>query len=149
MRSIIIIEYGINLVLLLVFHMHMFQLNSYFFRKHIYWMKNNIKKIMIQLGFIVVSFLLLYINKTVSIITAIILLALSIGYNIPKQKAKVPFQLTNRVKRMFLTEMILILIFIEIGGINQYLCIKLGLLNVISIILCMIANVINMPIEHF
>lgn len=149
MRSIIIIEYGINLILLLGFHMHMFQLNSYFLKKHIHWMKNNIKKIIIQLGLILVSLLLLYVNNMIGSVIAIFLLGLSIGYNLPKQKAKVPFKLTNRVKRMFLTEMILIAIFIVIGGINQYLCIRLGIINIISIVLCLIANAINMPIEHF
>ena len=98
MRSIIIIEYGINLILLLGFHMHMFQLNSYFLKKHIHWMKNNIKKIIIQLGLILVSLLLLYVNNMIGSVIAIFLLGLSIGYNLPKQKAKVPFKLTNRVK---------------------------------------------------
>ena len=149
MKSIIIIEYSINLILLLVFHMHMFQLNSYFPKKHIHWMKNNIKKMMMQVGFILVSLMLLYVNHTISMITVIILLALSIIYNMPKQKAKVPFQLTNRVKRMFLTEGILIGMVIWLGGIDTYLYIKLGILNIFSSILCMIANAINMPIEYF
>lgn len=149
MKSIIVMEYSINLILLLFFYMHMFQLNSYFFRKHIHWMKNNMKKIMIQLGFVLVSILLLYINNRISIIIASIFLALSIGYNVPKQKAKVPFQLTNRVKRMFITELILIVVCILLGGIEKYLYIKLGILNVISIMLCMVVNIINMPIEYF
>ena len=45
MKQIIITEYIINLVVLLIFHMHMFQLNSYFFKKQLHWIKNNYKKI--------------------------------------------------------------------------------------------------------
>ena len=149
MKSIIIIEYSMNLISLLVFHMHMFQLNSYFLRKHMHWMKKNIKKIMIQLGFIFISLILLCVNHLISMISVIIVLALSIIYNMPKQKAKVPFQLTNRVKRMFLTEGILIGIVIWLGGIDTYLYIKLGILNIFSSVLCIIVNAINMPIEYF
>ena len=149
MKSIIIIEYSMNLISLLVFYMHMFQLNSYFLRKHMHWMKKNIKKIMIQLGFIFISLILLCVNHLISMISVIIVLALSIIYNMPKQKAKVPFQLTNRVKRMFLTEGILIGIVIWLGGIDTYLYIKLGILNIFSSVLCIIVNAINMPIEYF
>ena len=49
MKQIIITEYIINLVVLLVFHMHMFQLNSYFFKKQLHWIKNNYKKIVLQI----------------------------------------------------------------------------------------------------
>ena len=54
MKAIIIIEYVINLIILLIFHMHMFQLNSYFLKKHLNWMKSNISKI------VIISFLALF-----------------------------------------------------------------------------------------
>ena len=39
MKVIIKIELIINLVLLMIFYMHMFQLNSYFIKKYANWMK--------------------------------------------------------------------------------------------------------------
>ena len=120
MKQIIITEYIINLVVLLVFHMHMFQLNSYFFKKQLHWIKNNYKKIVLQILLIAFPTLLLTFNNVTTSIIAIIFLALSIFYNIPKKKAKIPFKFTNRVKRMFITEILLILlIFITANFINS------------------------------
>ena len=110
MKEILIIEYIGNLIILLFFHMHMFQLNSYFFKKHSRWMKANISKIIIQLAGITLPFILFSFKNTISNILAILLLGFSIFYNFPKTKAKIPLKTTNRVKRMFITEFILILL---------------------------------------
>ena len=147
MKEIIVIDYVINLIILLFFHMHMFQLNSYFFRKHSHWMKVNFKKIIIQLLLIIIPATLLIFNNVVTNILAIILLGFSIFYNFPKSKSKVPFKLTNRVKRMLVTEIILILL---LWGItSKYdIALMLCILNVLSPILCIISNFINSPIEY-
>ena len=147
MKKIIVIEYVINLIILLFFHMHMFQLNSYFFKKHSHWLKANLKKIIIQLLLIIIPATLLIFSNVVTNILAIILLGFSIFYNFPKAKSKVPFKVTNRVKRMFITEIILILLFGLLTAkydIRLIMCI----LNVLSPILCMISNFVNSPIEY-
>lgn len=41
---IIVIEYAINFIILSLYHMHMFQLNSYFYAKHGHWMKKILEK---------------------------------------------------------------------------------------------------------
>ena len=104
MIEIIAIEYVINLALLLYFYMHMFQLNSYFFKKQMHWMKKNITKVLIQLVLVIIPTMVLLIlkNKLANIIT-LILLAISIIYNLPKGKSKRPLKITSRVKRMFFT----------------------------------------------
>ena len=95
MKQIIIIEYIINLAILLIFHMHMFQLNSYFLKKQLHWIKNNYIKIIIQILLIIFPTLLLAFNNVITYIIAILFLTLSIFYNIPKKKAKISFKLTN------------------------------------------------------
>lgn len=148
MKIVIIVEYVINLMLLLIFSMHMFQLNSYFFKKHMHWMKKNIKKVVLQILLVLIPSGLLLINNMVTDIIAIIILGISILYNIPKGKSKISLKLTSRVKRMFVTELILIVIGILIFGIDKIIWQKLGILNIISPIICIIANLINSPIEY-
>ena len=89
MKLIIILEYLINLFTLLFFHMHMFQLNSYFFKKQMRWMKANTKKIIPQIISIILPTILLCFNNIVTNILAMLLLALSIFNNLPKGKAKI------------------------------------------------------------
>ena len=148
MRLIIIIEYIINLLVLLIYNMHMFQQNSYFFKKHLLWIKKNYTKIIVQLlGIILPTLLLAFDNNIVSVI-AILLLTFSIFYNLPKKKAKIAFKITNRVKRMFITEAILIFMFFITNNNGNLIFIKLCILNIISPIIALIANFLNSPIEY-
>ena len=144
-----ILEYVINLIMLLFFHMHMFQLNSYFFKKHIHWMKTNIKKIIIQILLTIFPTTLVIFDNSITYIFAILILVISIFYNLPKSKAKIPLKITNRVKRMLVTEFIIIFLIISINNISNYIIIKLCILNILAPIMCMIANFINSPIEYF
>ncbi len=148
MKIVIIVEYVINLTLLLIFSMHMFQLNSYFFKKHMHWMKKNIKKVVLQVLLVLIPSGLLLINNIVTDIVAIVILGISIFYNIPKGKSKISLKLTSRVKRMFVTELILIVIGILIFGIDKFIWQKLAILNILSPIICNIVNLINSPIEY-
>jgi len=148
MIKIIAIEYIINLTLLLYFFMHMFQLNSYFLKKQMHWMKKNIAKVLIQIFLIIIPTALLLFKSTIANIAAIIFLAISIIYNFPKGKSKIPLKFTSRVKRMFLTEIILIVLAMLLFSFNEFIIIKLAILNIISFILCIIANIINYPVEQ-
>ena len=148
MRQIIIIEYIINLLILLFYHMHMFQLNSYFLKKHLHWIKNNYKKIIVQSLITILPTLLLAFNNNIISVIVIVSLAFSIFSNFPKNKAKIAFKITNRVKRMFITETILIfLVFISNNNWN-FIFIKLCILNILSPIIAIIANFLNAPIEY-
>ena len=73
MEIIIKIELVINLILLLLFFMHMFQLNSYFFKKYMNWVKKNIKKVLIRSIGVLIPVLLLLIQEDITNIIAIIL----------------------------------------------------------------------------
>ena len=148
MKNIIIAEYVINLLILLFYYMHMFQLNSYFYKKQIHWMKNNYIKIIKQILEITLLTLILIFNNNVAYILSVLLLAVLIFYNFPKKKAKISIKLTNRVKRMFVTEILLILIFLILNINQNVILIKLYILTIISPIIVLIANFINSPIEY-
>ena len=148
MRQIIVIEYIINLLVLLIYHMHMFQLNSYFYKKHLLWIKNNYTKIIVQLLAIILPTLLLAFDNNIVSVIAILLLTFSILYNLPKKKAKIAFKITNRVKRMFITESILIFLLFITNNNGNFIFIKLCILNIISPVMALIANFLNSPIEY-
>ncbi len=143
MTIVISILLVINLLLLLNFYMHMFQLNSYFFKKYLFWIKGNIKKVFIRNSLALLSLIILFNNDIVNIISIIILIC-SIIINIPKSKAKIPLKYTSRVIRMIITELV-------IGAIIYIIwpnIITLIILNIVCIFLCVLANTINYPIEY-
>ena len=142
MKFVIKIELIVNLILLLLFYMHMFQLNSYFFKKYSNWIKKNIKKVLIRSISVLIPVILLLIEEDITDIIAIVLLGIIIICNIPKSKAKIPLKYTHRVIRMLITETILITLVCILNN-NLYL----GLLNIFAFILCLIANIINYPLE--
>ena len=116
---------GINILVLLYFYMHMFQLNYYFLKNYCLYLKNNLKKIIINTIFIILILLLLIFQNNILNIIIVLLILLLIGINIQKGKSKIPLKITKRVIRMFLTEVILITIILLLN--NTYLI--LGLLN--------------------
>ncbi len=146
MKILIAIEYFVNLIILLCFYMHMFQLNSYFFKKHLHWMKKNYKKIIFSIFLVLLTNIFLLFDNFILNILIIFILGFSIFYNFPKKKAKIEFKITNRVKRMFFTEILLILFFIAIN-FKEYIFIKLCILNILSPVMCFLANFINYPFE--
>lgn len=145
MNIVIIIEYIINLILLLIFYMHMFQLNSYFLKKQMHWTKKNIRKTATQIMLIFVpTAIFILLNNIAGKIIVIVLLAISCFYNFPKGKSKVPLKYTSRVKRLIFTEIIIITLFLLLFK-NKI--IGLTILNIMSSIICLIANFVNYPIE--
>lgn len=148
MLYLIIIELVINLILLLVYNMHMFQLNSYFFSKHSRWMKTNWKSLAIQEAFIIIAGACFNWPVAVAII-----LAISILYNIPKKKSKIPLKFTQRVIRLFVTEAILCTLTCALCGLSPENPLTIGfiigiVLNILSPIIGIVANIINKPIEN-
>ena len=143
MKVIIKIELIINLVLLMIFYMHMFQLNSYFIKKYANWMKKNVKKILLKSILIVIPLIILFFDNNFTKIISIILLAISVLINMPRKKAKIPLKFTSRVNRMLITQ----IIFIVIVYILKADFITLGLLNIFVFLLCIVSNIINFPVE--
>ena len=147
MKTLILLEYYANLIILLVFYMHMFQLNSYIHKNHFHWMKLNITKILIKSLLILIPGILLYLNNKVFTILAILVLFISIIYNIPKKKSKISLKITSRVCRMFFTELLIITILTIISYKCNFLLLMTLILNICTPILCIICNFINYPFE--
>ena len=76
MNILISIGYITNFIVLLLFHMHMFQLNSYFFKKHMHWIKENIEKVILQILIVVLVAILHVFNNIVCNVLAIIFLGI-------------------------------------------------------------------------
>ena len=143
-KIIVNIELIINLILLLLFYMHMFQLNSYFSKRYMNWIKKNSKKVVLKSCGVLIPFIMLLFNNNVANIISVIFLAISIFFNIPKGKSKIPLKFTPRVNRMFITQFLVILLFSII--FNEL--IVLSVINIFAFVLCSISNIINYPIEH-
>ena len=144
METIIKVEFVVNLVFLLLFYMHMFQLNSYFIKKYARWIKSNSSKVIIRSVSALIPTVLLLINNNITKIIAGVILLLIIFFNIPKKKSKIPLKFTKRVIRMFIT--ISIVVTLICIFCNQ--CITFGIINVFAFLLCVIAHIINFPIEY-
>lgn len=146
MKLMIGLAYTLNLMILLTFYMYMFQLNSYSTRKYIYWINKNKKKVLISIFLIIIATSILTMNHLISNVIGIVILIFSIYDNFPKKKMKIEFKITNRVKRMYFTEIMLVVIII-MGYQSSSLYIKMGMLNISASIICIVVNFINMPIE--
>ena len=147
MKLIIGLAYILNLMILLAFYMYMFQLNSYSTRKYIYWINKNKKKILISIFLIIIATSIVRINHAISNVIGIAILSFSIYDNFPKKKMKIEFKITNRVKRMCFTEIILVVMMIVMDYQSSSLYIRLGTLNILASIICIVVNFINMPVE--
>ena len=126
---------------------HMLQLESYKNERYIKWIKNN-KTIKLKEAILIIPSIILFFNFKLGLIINIIwVLILKLLKN--KYVEKKPLVITARIKRMYLTEsLILIILGILINIYNNvYLIILLNLLIIFSYIFILLINIINSPIE--
>lgn len=138
---------------LLLYHMHMFQLNSYKPKEHKAWLKasDNQKKMWrIKVQFTVAIILYMFAGIIGKIMTIAIFVFMAI-MNRPI-KAKKPLVYTKRVKRMLITSYVIYALFILACVIFSANSLVVGLILVYIIIFIpdfvLIANFINKPIEN-
>ena len=139
--------------------MHMLQQNYYNDdNRYLKWLNNNLKKSFINFDLLFIVFIpLLFINNSVlSICIFVVLYILSyILYKkkINNEQSKKPLVVTARVKRLYVTELVLYLIIVLPMIINfketrisiYYLII--GLMIFIQWYIIVLANIINKPVE--
>ena len=136
--------------------MHFFQLNSYRFDTHSKWMKENMSKYLPHnlISVLLLIAVLVPMNITAKTVVALVLFLIAIPVEKPK-KAKKPLVCTARVKRMFLTEAVVVLIGVLAVSIpafrmqnhQSYILTSLAVAYVLSPVLCLVANLINKPAE--
>ena len=138
---------------------HMMQQNYYNDDgRYINWMSNNYKKMFLNFDILFLIFILLQFIKStlLSIIVFIVLYVISfITYKnkLEKEQSKKPLVITARVKRLFVTEIILFLLLVTsmVFRFNEYYIniyyLLIGFMIFMNWYLVLLANIINKPIE--
>lgn len=137
--------------------MHFFQLNSYRFDTHTKWIKENSRKYLTHMIFAILMLIALLFDAGIKLkaIALIVLLVAAIPSEKPK-KAKKPLVYTPRVKRMFFTELVFIAAVAGLVAIpsfrgaerhETYFLLALALIYAFAPVLCLVANLINKPVE--
>ena len=151
----------VNIVLLLSFiyfyqrtrhGLHILQLENYYNDRYVVWMKRNSDKIfyprMILVLVIVPCFaLFLKLNKIGLALMMLVYIVLIIAF--PKKKEKKPFVVTARIKRVYITYLILFGIAVILANAWKYKII-LTILNLLALIvyhLVYVVSVMNKPVE--
>ncbi len=131
--------------------LHILQLENYYNDRYAGWIKKNIKKVfeIKMLGLLITATITTYINLSLGLAVSILAyLVLITTYR--REKEKKPFVVTARVKRMYMTYLIIIIILEICSNIFDYK-IMLTLINIYAIFAYMfvyIVNIINRPIEN-
>ena len=156
MNIVIIILFSLLYVILrLIKNMHMLQQNFYNENnRYIKWGLKNITNVFrLDIILLVVNIINLFINNKYLIYVNVLYILLFIyEYNVKKkEQVKIPLKITSRVKRMFITytllmilPIILNLLFIKNDYMFNYIY---SLLITLSFFLVFLVNVINAPIE--
>lgn len=132
---------------------HMLQLESYKNERYYKWMKNNKNKVFSKREVLFFIPILSYIFKkymlgNVSLI--LIILILIITYKNEKQKK--PLVVTNRVKRLYITYLIIIialLVILNLFNTKNYILITEIVITILSYYVVILINNINKPIENY
>lgn len=134
--------------------MHFFQLNSYRFDTHTKWMRTNFSKYLPRFTLAAVILIMAMIPFKIEIKLSVcaVLFAAAVLCERPK-KAKKPLVYTNRVKRMLITETVLLSAAIGCTAPflnNSHESIALFILACLYAVIpffCLIANLVNKPVE--
>lgn len=126
---------------------HMLQLESYKNKRFIKWIKNNrtiFLREIILLFFMIISIFKPKLGLILSIIWILILILFR-----KKYIEKKPLVNTARIKRMYLTEILILLIIIVLANIfkNIYFTILIDVIITFTYIYVIFINIINSPIE--
>ena len=131
--------------------LHILQLEHYYTDRYVKWMQKNSKNIfnVKKIGMLIISSIVLglgfnKIGYALTIITYLVLI-----FTLKKRKEKKTFVITARVKRQFITYIIIILILIGIVNVfnDIYSIVVLNLFAAISYIFVYVVAIINKPIE--
>jgi len=158
MNIILFISNAVAFAFLLIYHMHMYQLNSYNNIEEKTWIKENAYPIFGRIFGLVISLILLAIfNNFVPIIGYVLAIILNIltALGNRERESKIALKYTPRVKRMMFTAT---LIYIIINLLSYYVLHIFNLANLYKFILqitpmfnqylLMTANFLNTPIER-
>lgn len=130
--------------------LHMLQLESYKNERYYKWIKNNFSKVINikEIILIIIPIILILLKKEFVGIILLNIVYLILNIFNKTQKQKKPFVVTNRIKRIYITNIIINLILISFCFIKYNIgIILLGLATVFAYFIVIAVNVINSPIE--
>lgn len=130
---------------------HMLQLESYKNERYYKWIKNNKNKVFMKKELLFIIPVIMYIlgkNTLANILLSLVVLIFLCMYKNEKQKK--PLVVTSRVKRIYFTYavlIILILVLLNVLEIRNWILIFNILIVIISYYIVMLINKINDPVE--
>ena len=134
------------------YNLHMFQLNGYKNGEHIHWLKKNVSRqyLLILIGISGVLSMCLPGIVTLLLQTATVLICMKYYLYLKKTNTKKKLVYTARVKRLILTDSILVILLLVLTGVFLRVSRIAGafaILTTLQIIVLVIVNWINRPVE--
>lgn len=146
MNIVFLIVYLITNFLILKYNLHMFQLNYYMPDTQVKWLVKNKKKFITIFCLDILGIVLIAINPKFVAISALLLIIDAILVYERNVKKKIVY--TNRVKRMYITNYIILCILgIALYKYFNIFAITLLAINSLSTFYMIILNYINLPIN--
>lgn len=134
------------------YNLHMFQLNGYKNGEHIHWLKKNISRqyLLILIGISGILSMCLPGIVTLLLQTAAVLISMKYYLYLKKTNTKKKLVYTARVKRLILTDSILVILLLVLTGVFlgvSRIAGAFAILTTLQIIALVIVNWINRPVE--
>lgn len=134
------------------YNLHMFQLNGYKNKEHLHWLRKNIRQQWILAACALYGILNLCISNAVTDIIGCVILAvvILIYQAMRRQHVKKKLVYTARVKRLIAADVILALCIWGLAAGLGGICFSTGILQILTglqVIMLVVVNVINHPIE--
>lgn len=134
------------------YNLHMFQLNGYKNGEHIHWLKKNVSRqyLLILIGISGILSMCLPGIVTLLLQTAAVLIGMKYYLYLKKTNTKKKLVYTARVKRLILTDSILVILLLVLTGVFlgvSRIAGAFAILTTLQIIALVIVNWINRPVE--
>lgn len=134
------------------YNLHMFQLNGYKNGEHIHWLKKNVSRqyLLILIGISGILSMCLPGIVTLLLQTAAVLICTKYYLYLKKTNTKKKLVYTARVKRLILTDSILVILLLVLTGVFlgvSRIAGAFAILTTLQIIALVIVNWINRPVE--
>lgn len=134
------------------YNLHMFQLNGYKNGEHIHWLKKNVSRqyLLILIGISGILSMCLPGIVTLFLQTAAVLICMKYYLYLKKTNTKKKLVYTARVKRLILTDSILLILLLVLTGVFlgvSRIAGAFAILTMLQIIALVIVNWINRPVE--
>lgn len=134
------------------YNLHMFQLNGYKNGEHIHWLKKNVSRqyLLILIGISGILSMCLPGIVTLLLQTAAVLICMKYYLYLKKTNTKKKLVYTARVKRLILTDSILVILLLVLTGVFlgvSRIAGAFAILTTLQIIALVIVNWINRPVE--